>query len=191
MKVVLKIAFDEPELLRLLQFVAEANGRLLGDRLRQGIPLPLLYDSGVLYGMEKEETWGDALSALTQGWEDCDGLAAWRVGELLAHGANALAPGEGGYRAAQRQGLDSIPAQVLFTTRSSPRNPGQYHCIARYWVDGREYRDDPSARLGMIRGRIDPRVRSRWEALGVRPRTDLAADPNWKAPADPNWRVAS
>src|SRR5688500_19684237 len=50
------------------------------------IYLPLLYDAGVVYRRELDETWCDFLNMLAQGHEDCDGLAAARAGELLARG---------------------------------------------------------------------------------------------------------
>ena len=63
--------------------------------------------------------------------------------------------------------LLDVPRQgpaVMLTTRSTPDAPGLYHCIVRYRVGGRWHRDDPSARLGMNGGRIDPLVKARWAA---------------------------
>jgi hypothetical protein len=111
-----------------------------------------------------DETWCDYLNMLAQGHEDCDGLAAARAGELLARGAGALRPGEEGYAEARRAGLSTIPAEVMLTTRSRPEAPGLYHCIVRYRVGRTWLRDDPSARLGMHGGRIDPLVKERWAA---------------------------
>lgn len=160
MKIAVKLAFDERGALRLLNWLAQENAIIV----RAQPELPLLYDSGVVYRRELDETWCDYLNMLAQGHEDCDGLAAARAGELLARGANALRPGEEGHAEARRAGLATIPAEVMLTTRSRPDAPGLYHCIVRYRVGRNWHRDDPSARLGMNGGRIDPLVRQRWTA---------------------------
>ena len=145
MKIAVKLAFDEQAALRLLNWLAQENALLLRARPE----LPLLYDSGIVYRRETDETWCDYLNMLAQGHEDCDGLAAARAGELIARGHRALGPTDGGHRAAKRLRPRSIEAQVLLLTRGQPDRPGLYHCIVRYRVAGRWYRDDPSARLGM------------------------------------------
>jgi hypothetical protein len=160
MKIAVKLAFHERAALRLLNWLAQENALLL----RAQPELPLLYDSGVTYRRELDETWCDYLHMLAQGHEDCDGLAAARSGELLARGWRALRPGDEAYELAQRSRPASLQAEVMLTTRSEPDNPGLYHCIVRYRVDGQWFRDDPSARLGMYRGRIDPLVKQRWAA---------------------------
>jgi hypothetical protein len=180
-KIAVKLAFDEMGALRLLNWLAQENAILLRARP----DLPLLYDSGVVYRRETDETWCDYLNMLAQGHEDCDGLAAARAGELLARGAEALRPGDGGYRLAQRQGLTTVHAEVMLTTRSTDEQPGLYHCIVRYRVGDRWHRDDPSARLGM-NGAISADVRRRWQVT----RTS-----GWEPalPADalePAWRTA-
>ena len=143
MKVCLKLAFAERTALRLLNWLAEENARIL--RVRPD--LPGLYEAGVRYEREPNEVWCDYLTLLAVGHENCDGLSAARAGELLARGGRALSPTDGGYRRGRR--LRSIPAEVLLLTRSGRLEPGQYHCIVRYRVGKRWYRDDPSARLGM------------------------------------------
>jgi len=157
MKIAVKLAFDEHAALRLLDWLAQENALLLRARPE----LPLLYDSGVVYRRESDETWCDVLNLLAQGHEDCDGLAAARAGELLARGYLALRPGDGGYAEAHRRKLPTIHAEPLLTTRSRPDRPGLYHVIVRYRVGERWHRDDPSARLGM-NGTVDPEVRRRW-----------------------------
>ncbi|MCB9765630.1 MAG: hypothetical protein H6739_38000 [Alphaproteobacteria bacterium] len=164
MRITVRLAFDENAALRLLNWLATENARILRSRPE----LPLLYDTGVVYRRERSETWSDVICMLAQGWEDCDALAAARAGELMARGFRALAPGEGGYATAHALALDTIHAEVMLTTRSEPDRPGLYHCITRYRVGERWHRDDPSARLGM-NGPIDPAVRRRW----ARARTDL------------------
>ena len=160
MRIAVKLAFDEEAAVRLLNWLARENAILL----RAQPDLPLLYDSGVYYQREVDETWCDFLNMLVQGHEDCDGLAAARAGELLARGWQALRPGDQGYLEAQRTRPSRIAAEVMLTTRSEPDNPGLYHCIVRYPIDGMWFRDDPSARLGMYRGRVDPLVQQRWAA---------------------------
>ena len=160
MKIAVKLAFDERGALRLLNWLAQENAIIV----RAQPDLPLLYVSGVVYRRELDETWCDYLNMLAQGHEDCDGLAAARAGELVARGAAALRPGEEGYAEARRAGLSTIPAEVMLTTRSRPEAPGLYHCIVRYRVGRTWHRDDPSARLGMNGGRIDPLVKQRWAA---------------------------
>jgi len=174
-KIAVKLAFDERGALRLLNWLAQENAIIV----RAQPELPLLYDSGIVYQREVDETWCDYLNMLAQGHEDCDGLAAARAGELIAKGADALRPGEGGYEAARRSGLSAIPAEVMLTTRSRPNAPGLYHCIVRYRVGRAWHRDDPSARLGMHGGRVDPRVKDRWASRASA----------WTAP-ERAWRTA-
>lgn len=139
------MAFDEGASVRLLNWLARENARLLVSRP----DLPGLYASGVRYRRERDETWCDYLTMLAQGQEDCDGLAAARAGELLARGWKALKRGEPGYRAARTLRPRSIRAEVMLRTRAGAGEPGLYHCIVRYRIAGRWFRDDPSARLGM------------------------------------------
>jgi len=155
--VTIKVAFGEQSLLRLLNWLADENRRIL-----QAHPdLPGLYESGVYYEREKRETWCDYLMMLAQGHEDCDGLSAARAGELMARGAAALQPGDGGYREAKALGLTSIRAECIMTTRVKPGESGLYHCVTAYKVGANVYRDDPSARLGMLDGRRRRKNRSR------------------------------
>lgn len=163
MRIAVKLAFDERAALRLLNWLARENAILL----RAQPDLPLLYDSGVTYRRELDETWCDFLNMLLQGHEDCDGLASARAGELQARGWRALRPGDDGYVLAQQLRPDPIRAEVMLTTRSRPDDPGLYHCIVRYPIGDQWFRDDPSARLGMNGGRIDPLVKQRWSARAV------------------------
>ncbi|MCK6531000.1 hypothetical protein L6R50_26720 [Myxococcota bacterium] len=149
MRIAVKLSFDEGAALRLLHWLAGENARILRARP----DLPGLYQSGVVYRRERDETWCDYINLLAQGHEDCDGLAAARAGELLARGWRALRPGDGGYAEAQRSRPASIRAEVMLRTRSPASRPGLYHCIVRYRVGGTWYRDDPSTRLGMNRER--------------------------------------
>ena len=160
MRIAVKLAFDERAALRLLNWLAAENAILL----RAQPDLPLLYDSGVTYRREPDETWCDFLNMLAQGHEDCVGLAAARTGEVMARGWKALRPGDAGFNEAEMTRAATLEAEVMLTTRSRPDDPGLYHCVARYRIGGRWFRDDPSARLGMYGGRIDPLVKQRWAA---------------------------
>ena len=111
--------------LRLLNWLARENAILL----RAQPELPLLYDAGVTYRRETDETWCDFVNLLAQGHEDCDGLASARAGELRARGWRALRKGDEGFELARRHKPASIPAEVLLTTRTAPGQPGLYHCI--------------------------------------------------------------
>ena len=145
MKIAVKLAFDERAALRLLNWLARENARILRARP----DLPGLYASGVVYRREVDETWCDYINMLAQGHEDCDGLAAARAGELLARGWRALGEQDPGHQQAKRRGLRSIRAEVMLRTRARENEVGLYHCIVRYRVGSRWFRDDPSARLGM------------------------------------------
>lgn len=154
MQITLRMDFAENGVLLLLQALAEHNAVLMRSRPE----LPLLYDSCVVYKPEVDETFSDYLHMLKAGHEDCDALAAARSGELIARGWRALRAGEPGHEIAVKRRMTSIPAQVMLTTRTRRGQPGLYHCIVRYWVDGIEHRDDPSARLGMNGRRVDPNI---------------------------------
>lgn len=146
MLITMKLAFGEQSILRLLRWLGQENARIL----RAQPELPGLYESGIYYQVEKRETWCDYLAMLIQGHEDCDGLSAARMGELIARGASALQPGDGGFRQARKLKLTSVPAEPYLTTRARQGQSGMYHCITRYRVGDRFYLDDPSARLGML-----------------------------------------
>lgn len=163
--ITLRLSFEEGRAVRLLNWLAAENALIF----RADPALPGLYDSGVVYQRETVETWCDYLALLEQGWEDCDGLAAARAGELLARGYLALKKGDGGYRDAWRTRVPTIEAEVLLRTRTEPGGRGMFHCIVRYRVGKKWYRDDPSARLGMYDGEM------RKNPWGDRPERRLAA----------------
>lgn len=136
------LAAGEEQSVRLLNWLVWWNAGVL-----RSLPhLPLLYQSGVYYQREAEETWSDVLNLYLQGWEDCDALAAARAGELRARGWRALAADDPGFAEARARNLSSISADVVLRTR----NNQLYHCICRYRVGSQTYYDDPSARLGMF-----------------------------------------
>lgn len=113
------------------------------------------------------DLWCDVPRILARGTDDCDGLASWRMGELLARGWRALQPGDAGYAQARRERPARIPAQVFLTTRTQPGQPGMHHAVVRYRVGARWHSEDPSARLGMRRGRIAREVAARWARAGI------------------------
>lgn len=159
------IVWTERDALGLNNWLVAHNARQLVERP----DLPLLYDSGVVYRREPEELWSDVINTLTAGHEDCDALGAWRAAEVLARGVDAIRPGDPGYELAQRLKPRNIRAETMFTARHRKGKVGGYHCVARYRIGKTWFVDDPSARLGMRGGRIDPVIQRRWRQLGVRP----------------------
>ena len=160
MNITVRLSFSEQAALRLLNWLAQENAILR----RTQPDLPLLYDSGVVYRPERDERWSDLLCTYIAGQEDCDALAAARAGELLALGWRALRKGDAGYEQARRSRPDTIQAEVYLTTQNPEGQMGLYHCLVRYRIDGVWFSDDPSARLGMNGGRIDPTIQARWAA---------------------------
>lgn len=154
--ILVKTNFDEDRVLRLLGWLAHENALIL----RGNASLPLLYDSNIVYAPERGEVFSDVTHTLLAGQEDCDALAAYRAGELVARGSAALFRGEPGFGVARKRRLRTIHAEPMLTTRTSPGERGLFHCIVRYRIGKRWYRDDPSERLGM-NGRFDPAVLGR------------------------------
>lgn len=148
MRIAVELAFDEFGAVRLLNWLARENAQIY----RSEPDLAGLYESGVRYEREKEETWSDVINMYLAGHEDCDALSAARAGELMARGYRALNPrlGDHGAALARKLNLKRIPAQAVIRTRTDRGQPGGlYHCIVKYQVGDRIYYDDPSARLGM------------------------------------------
>lgn len=145
-----ELTFDEAAVARLLEWLADVNHRLM----LASPSMPLLYDSGVVYRRELRERFSDYAHVLLRGHDDCDSLAAARVGELRARGWRALRPGEGGYEIAQVTRPETIPARVVIRTRRPKDDPGQYHVLLNYQLGGTTFYDDPSARLGMYSRRL-------------------------------------
>lgn len=147
MRIGIELAFDEKAAVRLLNWLARENMRIL----RSHRDLPNLYDAGVFYQREREETWSDVINLYLQGHEDCDALAAARAGELLARGYKALSVSRGdhGAQEARDRRLRSIEARVIMRTKTRLDEPGLFHCLVKYRVGSRWYYDDPSVRLGM------------------------------------------
>lgn len=175
MLIVVHTPFEVQGLLRLADVLVQISVAAMVER-----PLPLLYESGVIYRREVVETWRIAEETLRNGWEDCDSLAIWRAAELRALGAAALAPHHPAAARAAELGLTKIPAQCFFTQRlpddAEPTGgPGAYHVVVRYQVDDEWFIDDPSARLGMRsdlvgNALVEPAIWARWGELGLRDR---------------------
>lgn len=69
----------------LVGAIARLNARLIAAG-----NIPPLYQSGVRYRRERNsENWRDAAEVARAGFGDCEDLAAYRVGELLAQGEPA------------------------------------------------------------------------------------------------------
>ncbi len=127
----------------LLEGLTKVNEYHIRRSLVQGVPIPPLYVSGVIYKEEKpgHEDWPDVIRVLKNGWGDCEDLAAWRAAELRVFG---------------------IPADPVIKWQWIPRDkmiqagypkhlvPGKgvwlVHCLVRY-PDGTI--EDPSKMLGM------------------------------------------
>jgi hypothetical protein len=170
MDVLLRFAkFREPMAVTLLNLMARTDAA----QVIEDPSLPNLYDSGSVYGREKVELWTDYVTLLKAGWQDCDALAPAQAGLLMARGWRALGLGDPGLEHALRLRPKHIEAEVLMTTRVRPGAAGPYHCIIRYRIGDTWYRDDPSARLGMIGGMVDRNVLTRWRAAGVTARAPL------------------
>lgn len=88
-----------------------------------GAPFPRLYESGARYRTEPREVWRHAQDVVSEGWGDCEDLAAYRAAELRVSGED-----EG--------------ARVK-TYKTGPR---RYHAIVER---GDGTLEDPSAALGM------------------------------------------
>jgi hypothetical protein len=101
--------------------------------IRAGL-LPQLYDSGVRYEMESEETFADGAIVLARGWGDCAHLCCWRLAEL------------------HEQGETGATFIVSWATRKrGPRRGQKLYHVKIHRASGRE--EDPSKRLGMGRPR--------------------------------------
>lgn len=100
--------------------------------------LPELYKSGVYYKTEgSPEHWWDAEEILAHGHDDCEGLSAYRAGELI----NA------GYVAGVYTRLIEGPATGM--GGNGPRSR-LFHAVTKaHLPDGSYLIDDPSAVLGM------------------------------------------
>lgn len=103
----------------------------------KALGLPKLYSSGVVYKTEgSPELWWDAEEILRNGHDDCEGLAAYRAGELMLEGHDAIVDTRF-IQAPDREGR-------LFHAVTRVRTPDP-----RAPLGFRDEYDDPSARLGM------------------------------------------
>lgn len=130
------ITIDDPYALGVREVgsaIARHNTRLI----REGWNIPPLYTSGIVYRAEgSPERWLDAPAMLDQGHDDCEGLSAYRAGEITAR--------------------EDLYAGVWTRLVQNPDAFGgsgggrTFHAVTRA-VDrnGQEHFDDPSALLGM------------------------------------------
>ena len=117
-----------------------AVARHNAKRIRQK-NLPKLYTSGIVYETEgSPELWWDAEEELLQGHDDCEGLAAYRAGELI------------------NQGLDAdVYCRFIQGPAKSMGGSGSgrlFHAVTRVRIPQKDgsiatFVDDPSVRLGM------------------------------------------
>lgn len=91
--------------------------------------IPPLYESGVVYKMEKGEVFRDIKHIMDNGGGDCDCLSCWRVAELQQIG---------------------IKARPYIKWRKEGKN-WIYHALV--WLPN-GYIEDPSLALGMGGGKI-------------------------------------
>lgn len=119
--------------------IAHHNARQIKERR-----LPGLYSGAIHYETEgSPELWWDAQKIAIEGHDDCEGLAAYRAGELI-----------GGLDPSVRGGpLDSdVYCRLIEPPGGSSGR--LFHAVTRVMgQDGRIEWDDPSARLGMKRPR--------------------------------------
>jgi hypothetical protein len=94
---------------------------------------PNLYASGVEYAREgAPELWLDIPAILLQGYDDCEGLAAWLTAEVRSRAPNSLGP-------------TRRPAAVV--TLKKTRRRGLWHAVVKDKESGEVF--DPSRKLGM------------------------------------------
>jgi len=104
--------------------------------------LPPLYKTNVKYSTEgTPEKWWDAEEILSQGQDDCEGLAAYRAGELMLQGFDAH--------------VDTRPIEKPEQFAGGKKGGRLFHALVRVdgYLGGPKFDapvyDDPSVRLGM------------------------------------------
>lgn len=130
----LNLTLDDDKALPVREFgdaIARHNARRIVEKR-----LPELYTSGVRYQTEgRPEKWWDAEEILLNRHDDCEGLAAYRAGELIVRGLDA----------------GVLPRRIEAPAPEMGGEGGRlFHAVT--WVrrpDGGVAFDDPSARLGM------------------------------------------
>lgn len=109
--------------------------------------LPPLYRSGIKYQTEgSPELWWDAEEILAHGHDDCEGLAAYRAGELINRGYNAQVWTRLVKMPAPEMGGSGKGGRLFHAVTRVVSGPGGKPVRA---VDGTIPYDDPSSRLGM------------------------------------------
>lgn len=126
------------------QAIAVHNARRIREK-----NLPPLYKSGVKYKVEgSPELWWDAEEILRNGHDDCEGLAAYRAGELLAKGFDARVYTRLVKHPSKEMGGSGKPGggRLFHAVTKVYTNPAGERVLA---PDGTPVYDDPSKRLGM------------------------------------------
>ena len=78
-------ARSQVALLKLMEALSQLNEGHLAQ-----MEYPPLYESGVRYQREKDESWRDIPTLLELGEGDCEDLACWRIAELRRGGSYAF-----------------------------------------------------------------------------------------------------
>lgn len=131
-----------------------------------GVPVPPLYRSGIRYAEDDpgREDWRDCYVILKRGKADCDGLVAYRVGELRAAGIPCEPVLKWQFvpapimiamqrTAAEQQkwcrilGWKISGGKVVPTRANAQAGIWMVHCLVRYFGTGAI--EDPSKILGM------------------------------------------
>lgn len=153
---------DPAMITAVLNAAADVQARSLVGQRRL-----LLYDTGVVYRYHAREELIDRDILLSRGWGDCISLSVARAAELSAWGGDALLPGDPGFG-----WRGAVEARVLGQHEQRSAGAQYMHMVVEYRVDGEEFRDDPSARLGMYDGLVDASVLRRWSGGRVRARAN-------------------
>jgi hypothetical protein len=77
-------------ILAMVSALVEINRKEIRAAKVNGMPLPPLFQSGVVYAPQgRQDDWKDAMMVLASGCGSCNSLTAWRVAELLENGTPA------------------------------------------------------------------------------------------------------
>lgn len=139
------VSIDDNEALPVREIntaIARHNARRIREK-----NLPPLYKSGVKYKTEgSPELWWDAEEILAHGHDDCEGLAAYRAGELINLGYDARVYTRLVQKPTKAMGGSGKGGRLFHAVTRAYTGPDGAPLLAQ---DGTPVYDDPSARLGM------------------------------------------
>lgn len=140
---VLAIDDDGSAVVDIGNAIARHNARQIKAR-----KLPSLYSSKIRYKPEgSPEQWLDAQEIVLRGADDCEGLSAYRAGELLAAGEIQM---DGRLHKVADAGVYVRKIEVPTELMGGSGSGRLFHALTRMTTrDGKVGYDDPSARLGM------------------------------------------